>query len=347
MKKVKWGVIGAGGIADRRTIPGMLTADNAELVAVMEINMELAESLRQKHGAKRAYISLEEILADEEIEAVYIATPVIYHKEQALKAAKAKKHILIEKPLALTIKDGEEVIKACDVNGVLLATGLMMRYHGYHQEMKKLIAEGAIGEIVSIRAQLTCWYPKMEGNWRQQKATSGGGSMMDMGIHCIDLVEYITGHKMTSVMGFCSNKIQGYEVEDSAMGVFKMDNGAYACIDTFFNIPDEAAKCNLEIYGTKGSFMATGTISQIEAGRVEICITDDSLGYSAIQNRNNEGVNLMDCELGNMYTKEIESFSKSIIDGSDVLVSAAQSIHVQDCVVKFYQSSDERKEIMI
>ena len=90
MKKVKWGVIGAGGIADRRTIPGMLLADNAELVAVMEINMGLAESLREKYNAKYAYDSFEELLKNDEIEAVYIASPVNCHRSRQSRRQKPK-----------------------------------------------------------------------------------------------------------------------------------------------------------------------------------------------------------------------------------------------------------------
>ncbi|MEG2939311.1 MAG: Gfo/Idh/MocA family oxidoreductase, partial [Oscillospiraceae bacterium] len=106
MKKLRWGVIAAGGIADRRTIPGMMLANNAELIAVMEVNPEFAEKIRAKYNAKRAYDNVEALLADDEIDAVYIASPVNYHKAQAIAAAKAKKHILIEKPICMTIEDG-------------------------------------------------------------------------------------------------------------------------------------------------------------------------------------------------------------------------------------------------
>ncbi len=91
--KVKWGVIGAGGIADRRTLPGMMLSEKAELIAVMEVNMDLANKLKDKYNAKRAYDNLDDFLADPEIEACYIASPVVYHKEQAIRAAKAKKNI--------------------------------------------------------------------------------------------------------------------------------------------------------------------------------------------------------------------------------------------------------------
>ena len=145
--KVKWGVIGAGGIADRRTIPGMMLSEKSELVAVMEVNLELAEKIRAKYNAKRAYDNVDDLLNDPEVEAVYIASPVVYHKEQAIKADRAKKHILIEKPVALTSAEGEEVAAICKEEGVKIAVGLMMRYHPYHQKMKEIIASGKLGNI--------------------------------------------------------------------------------------------------------------------------------------------------------------------------------------------------------
>jgi len=345
--KVRWGVIGAGGIADRRTIPGLMLAKNAELVAVMEVDMELAEKIRAKYNAKKAYDNIDKLLADKEIDAVYIATPVIYHKEQAFKAARAKKHILIEKPVAMTSQDGEEVLKVCRQEGVLIAVGLMMRFHAYHQKMKEIIESGKLGRVVSCRGQLTCWYPDIPGNWRQRKSTSGGGALMDMGVHCIDLIQYITGAKAKKVAAFTGTKTFRYEVEDSASVIFEMDNGANAYVDANFNIPDAAARCRLEIYGTRGSMLAEGTISQVEGGKLDVVLSDDSLGYDAKQDR--VDVNTVDIkvEFGNMYTKEIESFSSSILDGIRTEVSIEEALQVQRVVEAAYESNTSGKTIII
>jgi predicted dehydrogenase len=110
MERIRWGVIGAGGIADRRTIPGLLKAENAELTAVMEINAGFAESLRAKYNAKYAYDSEKALLENPEIDAVYIASPVVFHAKQAMRAADAGKHILVEKPGARTSGSGKEVL---------------------------------------------------------------------------------------------------------------------------------------------------------------------------------------------------------------------------------------------
>lgn len=337
--KLKWGVIGAGGIADRRTLPGMMLADNADLIAVMEINQEMAEKLRTKYSAKRAYDNIDSLLADPEIEAVYIASPVSSHKEQAIKAARAKKHILIEKPLAFSIEDGEEVLKVAKENNVIIAAGFMMRFHSFHQQMKEIVQSGGIGEVVSCRGQLTCWYPDIDGAWRQKFALSGGGAMMDMGVHCIDLIQFITGYKAKKVTGFSGNKTFRYEVEDSASLIMELENGAYAYVDSNFNIPDAAARCRLEIYGTKGSLLAEGTIAQVEGGSVQTFFSDDSLGYSSVQNRGTEKSGDLIAEFGNMYTKEIESFGNSVISGKPPEVPADDALQVQKVVNKFYEAA--------
>lgn len=342
MRKIKWGVIGCGGIADRRTIPGMMLADNAELVAVMDANAAVAEKVREKYNAKYAFDSYEKLLALDEIDAVYIASPVFCHKEQAIAAAKAKKHILLEKPMSLTVKESEEIAALCKAEGVKLGVGLMMRFADSHQKMKQLVADGKIGTVVSMRGQLTCWYPDIEGNWRQNKALSGGGALMDMGIHCIDLLQYISGTKATAVTGFAHTQTFSYDADDSSAIVMKMDNGALAMVDACFNIPDEAAKCRLEIYGTKGSILAEGTISQVEGGEVKVMLYDDSLGYDAAQNRTTAGFEALIYEPGNMYTKEIESFSNAVINNTEPEITGEDGIFVQKIVEQAYLSNDDK-----
>ncbi len=340
MKKIKWGVIGCGGIADRRTLPGMMLANNAELVAVMDANPDAAERVREKYGARYAFTDYAELLALDEIEAVYIASPVFCHMEQALAAAKAKKHVLLEKPMALTTEDSRVIADTCKKEGVKLGVGLMMRFASSHTAMKELIKNGALGEIVSARGQLTCWYPDIEGNWRQDKSKSGGGALMDMGIHCIDLIQYITGLSAVEVAGFAETQTFSYNADDSSAIILKMNNGALATIDANFNIPDDAAKCRLEIYGTKGSILAEGTISQVEGGEVYFITSDDTLGYNAAQNREGTGFTKLETEGGNMYTKEIESFGNAIINDTAPEITGEDGIFVQRIVEEAYASSE-------
>ena len=345
--KIKWGVIGCGGIADRRTIPGMMLADNAELVAVMDSNIDAANRVKEKYNAKYAFDNFEELLALDEIQAVYIASPVFCHKEQAFAAAKAKKDILIEKPVGLTSEEAVEIAAFCKSQGVKLGVGFMMRFHAYHQKMKELVSSGKIGEIVSARAQLTCWYPEMENCWRQDMKLSGGGAMMDMGVHCIDLIRYITGLEVREAAGLVGNQIFNYSVEDAGGVIMRLSNGAVAYVDAAFNIPDAAAKCKIEFYGTKGSIFAQGTISQVEGGEIEVLCTDDSLGYDADQNRNDVAPMEIDVTFGNMYTKEIEAFGKAVIGEGEIPISAEDAIMSQKVVEAAYSSSDNKNYVTL
>lgn len=347
MRKIGWGIIGAGGIADRRTMPAILISSNAGLVAAMEVNKEFAEKIRVKYNLDKVYDNIDELLANPLVEAVYIASPVVFHKEQVIKAASAGKHILVEKPAALTSTEGKEIADFCRERGILAATGFMMRFHAYHQKMKELIDEGKLGQIVSCRAQLTCWYPEIPGAWRQKKELSGGGALMDLGVHCIDLIQYITGGNAVKVAGFTGTKTFGYEVDDSASLIFETDKGANAYVDVNFNIPDAAARCRLEFYGTRGSMLAEGTISQVEGGKLEVIASENAGGYDAKQERSDTAPMEIKAEFGNMYAKQIESFSNSILNKCKVEAALDDTLNVQRVVEAAYESSVSGRFIYI
>ena len=334
MKKIRWGVIGAGGIADRRTIPGMMLADNAELIAVMEINMELAEKCRAKWGCKRAYDNEAALLADPEIDAVYIASPVVLHARQAMASADAGKHILIEKPLAMTSEEGEKVVAYCESKGVKIAAGLMMRFGAYVQAMKKAIAEGKIGKVVSGYSQFTCWYPDMPGG--------GGGAMMDMGVHCIDLMQYVTGSRVKQVAAFHDTLTFHYEVEDSSMVMLRLENGCQCVVQSNFNIPDEAAKWRLEFFGDQGRLAGENIIGQIDGGTLDALFCGEVGGYDAQQDTKDVKGEEINVEFGNMYTREIESFGNSLLNNLPLEVPASDAVQVQRVMEAAYRSNDEK-----
>ncbi|HIE51182.1 MAG TPA: Gfo/Idh/MocA family oxidoreductase, partial [Armatimonadetes bacterium] len=137
---VGWGVIGAGGIADRRTIPeGILPARNAHLVAVMGRNEPRVREVAEKYGGVAWYTKEEDLLANGEVQAVYVATPNHLHCEQTVRALRAGKHVLCEKPMAMNLAEGEKMIEVAQEHNLKLAIGYMMRFHAWHQELKRLV----------------------------------------------------------------------------------------------------------------------------------------------------------------------------------------------------------------
>lgn len=343
-KKVKWGIIGVGGIAKRRTLPAMDCVPNAEIIAIMDKNVNDMIELSKKYGISDIYTSEDDLLKNPDIDAVYVASPVVYHKEQALKVLRAGKHLLLEKPLGLNKKESEEILKVSQQYNVKAGAAMIMRFHDGHQKMKELVKEGALGDIVSGRAQLTCWFPDMENNWRQSFATAGGGALMDMGIHCIDLLSYIIGDNVVKAGGIIERKTFRYEVEDSASALIKMSKGAVCYIDANYNIPDEAAKCFLEIYGTKGSILANGTIGQDGGGEIFVTLSSESQGYNSKQSRTNiSNEYKLEYEHGNMYAKQITSFSECILKDTKPEVAFDEAFSIMKVIDTLYRASKEEK----
>lgn len=345
MGKIKWGVIGCGGIAYRRTIPAMLIAGNAELVAVMDKNKELLQKTGEEYHVQILCESEDELL-NQDIDAVYIATPVFCHKEQVLAAIKAGKHVLVEKPISLDVKEAEEIKELAQKENITVCVALMMRFHTYHQQIKDIIASGKLGEIVSMRAQFSCWYPDIEGSWRQNKKLSGGGALVDLGVHCIDLLQYISGTAVSSVFALCDTQTFQYEVDDSASLLMKMSNGAHAYVDVNFNIPDGAVQSKLEFYGTKGSIIADGTLAQVEGGRVNVSLSAET-DYDAMQNREAVDSYYLELEEGNIYMKEIENFACTLKHGDYELTGIEEAIYIQKIIEAAYRSSKSRKLVEV
>ena len=344
-RKVKWAVLGSGGIARRRTIPeGIMKASNAELVSVFDINAAANREVANQFCTNAAE-SIEALLSSD-IDAVYIATPANLHCQQVIECAKAKKHILCEKPLGMTIKETQKMVAACKKNKVKLGTAFMMRFHSQHQAALQLIEDGKLGKPVYARAQLSCWYPPIKGAWRQDPKQGGGGSLMDMGGHCIDLLEMFFGQVKT-VSCFVRNTVHKYKSEDSATAMLEFKNGALATVDTFFCIPDNSSKNVLEIYGSKGSILAKGTIGQGQAGEMTAFLEEESKSYEAQQARQKaEGIKIAPVPV-NMYQAEIEEFSQAVIEKREPANTARIGLQSQRVLAACYKSAKIGKVVKI
>lgn len=343
--KLKWGVIGSGGIARRRTIPeGIVPAANAELVAVFDSNPEVNRAVAKQFNV-RAARSLNNLLRDN-LDAVYVASPANLHRKHVLACAKAGKHILCEKPLGLTITHANAMVVACQQAGVKLGTAFMMRFLAQHQAALKIIRDGKLGQPVFGRAQLSCWYPPMPGAWRQDPAAGGGGSLMDMGGHCIDLLEMFFG-PVQSVSCFINCTVQSYASEDSAVASLRFKNGALGVVDAFFCMPDEASQNRLELYGSLGSILAKGTIGQGAAGEMVAFLKEGATGYDAQQARAEGGGMMINPPPFNTYRAEIEEFSAAIIEQREPANSAAIGLQSQQVLAACYKSARTGKVVSL
>ncbi len=342
---IRWGVIGSGGIARRRTLPeGILAAPNAKLIAVYDTHAAANAEAACQFGAQPA--SSLAALLESGIDAVYLASPPRFHCEQTLQCAAAGKHVLCEKPLGLSVAEAETMIAACRQQGVTLGTAFMMRFNTQHQAALRLIQEGQLGQPVFGRAQLSCWYPPLAGAWRQDPLASGGGSLMDMGGHCIDLLEMFLGPVRT-VSCFLNRTVHSYAVEDSALVSLQFAGGALGAVDAFFCLPDEVSQNRLELYGSQGGILASGTIGQGAQGEMRFARKPAAAGYDAQQARSG-GENLaVNPAPINTYRAEIEEFSQALMEQREPANHAQLGLQSQRVLAACYASATSGKHIQV
>jgi len=334
--RVRWGVIGSGGIARRRTIPeGIVPASNAVLAAVHDVDAAANREVARQFGA-RAAGSLEELLADG-VDAVYVATPAHLHRGQVEACARARRPVLCEKPLGLTVAEAEAAVDACRRAGVPLGTAFMMRFQSQHREALRLVREGRLGTPVYARAQLSCWYPPIGGAWRQDPARGGGGSLIDLGGHCVDLLEMFFG-PVRRVNCMARRVVHDYPVEDGAVALLEFACGALGTVDAFFCVRDEGSRNVLELYGTRGSILASGTIGQGSAGEMTAILSGEG-AYDAAQARGGGAGERIAPEPVNVYRAEIEAFGRAVLEGRREDPGAEHGLRSQKVLAACYESA--------
>ena len=253
-KTVRWGIIGAGDIVRRRVAPAINDLPNCELTAIARANADKAEEFAREFGAKRWYADWRELVKDGEVDAVYVATPVYLHAPQTIAAAEAGKHVLCEKPMAMSAAECEAMIAACEANGVKLGIAYYRRFYPVLARVRELLASGEIGRPVV--AQINSFeYVDIPADdprhWFLEKAKNGGGPMMDFGCHRLEVLTNLFG----SVRGMSSLAAnvewKDREVEDTAVATLEFDNGPVATVTVTHGAFEP--QDTLDIFGTGGS----------------------------------------------------------------------------------------------
>lgn len=346
---IRWGVVGACGIARRRTIPeGITKAENSRLVALMDLQADSLKKLGKEHPEAKLYESADDLLADKSVDAVYIGIPTYQHCEAVVRAAQAGKHIFCEKPMALNLEECDRMIEVCRKKSVKLSFGFMMRYHAAHQKIMVMVKNHEIGQPVMGRAELTCWFPDIPGAWRQKIEKAGGGALIDMGTHCLDLLEFFFG-RAQEVCGFRNTLTHNYSpVEDTATFLLRFKSGAHGIVDNYFNVPDAAAQNVLEIHGTKGIILCKGTIGQESGGKMTSYLQKEEVGYDAQQARVPE-TSIIEHKLDpvNIYKSEIENFAQCILDNTEPDITPEQARHNIGLTLACYQAADTGRIVKV
>lgn len=293
--KVKWGILGTANIARYATIPGIKGAGNAELFAIAGRNEEKAKSFCQEYGFKKYYASYEELLSDKDVEAIYIPLPNSLHKEWVIKALKAKKSVLCEKPLALCKADAKEMFDTAEENGVHLMEAYAYLHSPYVKSLQSDIKSGIIGDVDFIdTAFVTQGYKEDIRLYKEL----GGGAMYDLGCYCTTMILSIIESDVESVKAVAEFTDKG--VDALTTGFVKFKNGARATFNVGMILGENTSSRfdRLFIHGSSGSI--TSDVEYNQSGLLSYKIFGE------------KGVIERKIECPHNYTLEIEQLSRCV-----------------------------------
>ncbi len=265
---IRWGLIGASTIAKQYMIAAIRNQPDGEVTAVMSSSPERAVAYATENGIPAAFSSLSDLLAAD-IDAVYISTTNELHLEQALAAARAGKHVLCEKPLALTTADACKIVAACKEAGVVMGTNHHLRNAGAHRAMREAIAAGRIGRPVAARVFHSVYLPENLQGWRITKPEAGGGVVLDITVHDADTLRFVLDDDPIEISAFTQSAgMAGGGLEDGAMCVWRFKSGVIAQSHEGFTTPH--AGTGFEVHGTEGSLIAKNVMTQKPVGSVTL-----------------------------------------------------------------------------
>jgi predicted dehydrogenase len=252
VERVRWGIIGVGDVTERKSGPAFQRAERSELVAVMRRNGDLAADYARRHHVAHWYDDADELINDPEVDAVYVATPPDSHREYAVRVARAGKPVYVEKPMARTARECEDMIAACDEAGVGLFVAYYRRAMPRFATVKELLESGRIGQLrsVSIRNERRAQGAADSGGWRTDPQVSGGGHFVDLGSHILDLLDWLLG-PVTQAAGVAANRGRRYPAEDLVTGVFSFRSGVEGV--GVWNYDSFRDQDQIEITGTAGA----------------------------------------------------------------------------------------------
>ena len=316
---LKWGILGCGDVAEYKGGPPLYNVEGSELVAVMRRDATKAESFAERHGAKRAYTNIEDLLADQEINAIYIATPPNLHCQQTIQVAEAGKHILCEKPMAMNTDECRQMIDVCQKNQVTLMIAYYRRFYPNILMMKKFLQANVIGETILARINHTSYYnPNRNeaGAWRTDQPSSGGGVLMDLGSHRIDLLIHLLGD-IESVRGYADPLYCNSEVDHSAVFTLRFQTGAHATANINWNIGVPID--DIEIHGTDSLLRC----NSLNSGNLTLENQDDIQDFTQKP-------------LEYTHTGLIEDFVNHIRTGEPICCSGEEGLKTAEIISQLY-----------
>lgn len=297
MSTIRWGLIGASTIAREWMIGAFRAQPDGAVTAVMSSSAERAKAYAAENGIAGAYDDIADLLSDPEVDAVYISTTNELHKEQAIAAARAGKHVLAEKPLALTLADAEAMRDACAAAGVVMATNHHLRNAGTHRAMRQAIKDGLIGRPLAARVFHAVYLPPHLQGWRITNPGAGGGVALDITVHDADTLRFVLDDEPVEVAALVqSSGMASAGLEDAVMTTARFASGLIAQTHDAFTA--KYAGTGFEVHGTEGSLIGRD------------CMTQKPIGTVTLRNADGERELTIDRE--NLYVRAVRAFHAAV-----------------------------------
>ncbi len=356
MPPLRIGLIGSGGIS-RAHMPAFLEhRDEVELVAVCDIREEAAQAYAADAGVdpSAVYTDAAELLARDDVEAVDIATIHSAHHGNAIQAAKAGKHVLLEKPMACSVQEARDIVSACDDNGVTFMVAQMLRYLPHYQNVKRIIEDGELGDIWACRAD--SWFgAALPGSmtsmnrgdwWGFDGKRNGGGSVMMVSTHQVDLLRYFVGNVVRiTARTWGDHPLMKNGAEDRAVATFEFDNGAMGTLLSSYSARTPWMYQSL-ILGTKGTIyteppLEGNVIDQHHApARIASEAREIEPGHNGFEAFTEVAPRMEGMVSKNPFTNEIVHFARCIREGKEPISSGHDNLNTMEAVHGVYAAAE-------
>ncbi|RED85237.1 Gfo/Idh/MocA family protein [Cohnella phaseoli] len=353
MQKVRIGVVGTGSISEMH-LGSYARNPDAQIVAICDVNEARARQVADKYGADKVYTDYRELLADADVDAISICTWNNTHAPISIAALKAGKHVLVEKPLCRTMEEAHEVEAAVRSSGKLLQVGYVRRYDPNVKMLREFADQGEFGELYYAKAS-TLRRLGNPGGWFADVERSGGGPLIDIGVHVIDLCWYLMGKpKAVAVsantyqkLGNRSNvkhlsfyKAADYDaskntVEDLASAIIRFENGASIMVDVSYSLHAKKDEGMVRVYGEKGSFEIDPEVVIVTEKHDTILNiqpqTDSTAGFSGDA----------------AFQNEVDHFVDCIVNGTEQISPVEDGVEIMKILCGIYESAAKGEEVRL
>ena len=265
-QEIGWGLVGASRIASDSMIDAIRAQDGSDVVTVMSSDPERGAAFAREHGIERFHGDLDALLADPDVDAVYVSTTPDLHCAQTVAAAQAGKHVLCEKPLALNVADAKRMVDACAAAGVQMATNHHLRNAVSHRAIRDVVREGRIGRILAARICFAVVLPERFHSWRVNDPARGG-PILDLGVHNADTLRFLLDDEPLDVVAQSVNHgLTATGIEDTAMSAVRFRGGTL--VQMFQTWVASYGDSDIEIIGSAGSVRARDVMMPDSPGTV-------------------------------------------------------------------------------